>query len=108
MKNIPQGQDSAARGVNTCDSIREPNQGFEGCPMTSQSGILQRALQAYDDNKELRNLAGAAARVEATGYVKWTRVEDTMEFAVAMGYRKLGIAACVGPKREATFIGIGP
>jgi uncharacterized metal-binding protein len=49
-------------------------------------------------------MAHAAAVVEAKGYMRWTRVEDTMEFARAMGYRKLGIACCVGLKREGTIL----
>jgi uncharacterized metal-binding protein len=49
-------------------------------------------------------MARAAARVEAKGYIKWTRVEDTIEFARLMGYRKLGIASCVGLKREAAIL----
>ena len=36
--------------------------------------------------------------------MKWTRVEDTIEFARLMRYRKLGIASCVGLKREAAIL----
>jgi uncharacterized metal-binding protein len=49
-------------------------------------------------------MAHAAAVVEAKGYMRWTRVEDTMEFARAMGYRKLGIACCAGLKREGAIL----
>lgn len=72
--------------------------------MTSQNEVLDHALRAYEDNGELREFAKAAARVEATGYMKWTRVEDTIEFAHGMGYRTLGIASCIGLKREAAVL----
>ena len=72
--------------------------------MTSQIGTLDRALESYENNMELKELAKAAAKVEATGYMRWTRVEDTMEFAREMGYMKLGIASCIGLKREAAML----
>ena len=49
-------------------------------------------------------IAQAAARVEAAGYCKNTRVEETMLFARAMGMKKLGIAFCAGLKREAAIL----
>lgn len=104
MEHTQQGQDCAACGVNSCESTGGPNERFEGCPMTSQGEILNRALKTYEDDKELREFAKAAAKVEATGYMKWTRVEDTIEFAHEMGYRTLGIASCVGLKREAAIL----
>jgi uncharacterized metal-binding protein len=49
-------------------------------------------------------MARVAARVEGLGYerangsaiARWTRVEDTIAFATLMGYRRIGIATCVG------------
>ena len=72
--------------------------------MISQSRVLNRALKMYEADKELTRFARAAAKVEATGYMKWTRVEDTIEFAHEMGYRTLGIASCIGLKREAAIL----
>ena len=72
--------------------------------MISQSRVLSRALKMYEADKELTGFARAAAKVEATGYMKWTRVEDTIEFAHEMGYRTLGIASCIGLKREAAIL----
>jgi len=36
------------------------------------------------------------AVVEAEGYGKWTRVQEVIEFAKRMGWKKLGIANCIG------------
>lgn len=52
----------------------------------------------------MRALARASAKVEAEGNLKWTRVEDTIEFAHHMEYKKLGIACCIGLKREAAVL----
>jgi uncharacterized metal-binding protein len=38
------------------------------------------------------------------GYMKWTRVEETMEFARLMGYKRLGIACCIGLRREGAIL----
>lgn len=46
-------------------------------------------------------MAIAAARVEGRGYMKWTRVEDTINFAREMGYTRIGIATCLGLIEEA-------
>jgi uncharacterized metal-binding protein len=43
----------------------------------------------------------ASAAVEAEGYANLTRVEELIEFSKKMGYRKLGIAFCVGCAHEA-------
>lgn len=51
--------------------------------------------------KELE-IAAEAARIEALGYRHhWTRLEETMEYAVRCGYRHLGIAFCAGFSNEA-------
>jgi uncharacterized metal-binding protein len=70
--------------------------------MNTAKEVLENASEVY--KSELREMAHAAAVVEAKGYMRWTRVEDTMEFARAMGYRKLGIACCAGLKREGAIL----
>jgi len=93
--------DCAACGINPC-STGNSNQAFDGCPMNTAKEVLENASEVY--KSELREMAHAAAVVEAKGYMRWTRVEDTMEFARAMGYRKLGIACCAGLKREGAIL----
>jgi uncharacterized metal-binding protein len=88
-------------GVNPC-SAGDSNESFDGCPMNTAKEVLENASGVY--TSEVRQMAHAAALVEAKGYMRWTRVEDTMEFARAMGYRKLGIACCVGLRREGAIL----
>lgn len=46
----------------------------------------------------------AAAFVEATYYSELTRLEEIVEFAKQMGYKKLGLAFCIGLNKEAHLI----
>lgn len=61
--------------------------------------VLTRAMAAYD-NPEDRKISQVSAGVEHDGYMQWTRVEELMVFSERMGYKKLGIATCVGLIRE--------
>ena len=74
-----------------------PTEGF--CPMRLHEGALEEAREIYND-LEIINLAQNAARVEATGYCQWSRVEEIMEFARRIGVNKLGIASCGGLRQE--------
>lgn len=96
--------DCLSCGVNPCSEIGEANRSLDDCPMKVAEEELGSAYQLYEKDESTRTMAIAAARVEAKGYMKWTRVEDTIEFARAMGYRKLGIASCIGLKREAAIL----
>lgn len=58
---------------------------------------------AYAD-ETTREIARVSAIVEATGYTRWNRVEETIEFAHRLGYRKLGLAFCVGLREEARIL----
>lgn len=93
--------DCAVCGINPC-SVGSSNQSIDGCPMNTAKEVLEGASEFY--RSEFREMAHAAALVEAKGYMRWTRVEDTMEFARAMGYRRLGVACCVGLKREGAIL----
>lgn len=61
--------------------------------------VLTRAMAAYDDPDD-RKISQVSASVEHDGYMQWTRVEELMVFSERMGYKKLGIATCVGLIRE--------
>jgi len=93
--------DCAVCGVNPC-SEGSSNLSLDGCPMNTAKEVLESASELY--KSEVKEMAHAAAIVEAKGYMRWTRVEDTMEFARVMGYRRLGIACCVGLKREGAIL----
>ena len=54
--------------------------------------------------EEERKIMEAAAYVEGTFYSNITRLEETAEFAKAMGYKTLGMAFCIGLNSEAKTI----
>jgi len=60
-------------------------------------------LEAYGEEAD-GEMARQAARVEAEGYCRLTRVEEIMEFARRCGFSRLGIAHCIGLRREAGVV----
>ncbi len=74
----------------------------ENCPMrTHPAAIDTRSLYAEPDT---RRVARTSAIVEAAGYTRWNRVEETIEFAHRLGYKRLGLAFCVGLREEAKIL----
>jgi uncharacterized metal-binding protein len=71
------------------------------CPMPAETDLLKAVEEAYLKDEDLRRLALESARTESSGYLRTTRIEDTMDFARRIGAEKLGIAHCVGLVREA-------
>lgn len=87
--------------VTLCDA-HNPGKAFPAFCISRQMTEDQRdrSLHEYFNSEEDKKLAQTAAMVEAEGYRKWPRVQETIEFAKRMGYRKLGIATCVALIRE--------
>jgi uncharacterized metal-binding protein len=71
------------------------------CPMAAEREVLDESAARYEADSELARMAREAARTEAAGYCRATRVEETMDFARRMGWRRLGIAHCLGLIHEA-------
>lgn len=53
---------------------------------------------------ENKKMAEASAKIEGAYYMQWTRIEEIMGFALEMGYKKIGIAHCVGLINEAQVL----
>jgi uncharacterized metal-binding protein len=79
------------------------------CPTDRNRPLVEATLAGYRDGGEDARLAQAAARVEGLCYQKaadgalharWTRVEDTVALAKLMGWRRIGIATCIGLLEE--------
>lgn len=64
-----------------------------------EEGELEEAL-AVANQKDNQKILKAAARTEYEGYLRLTRVEETVDFARRMGFHKIGIATCAGLLRE--------
>lgn len=68
----------------------------EFCPTAALSEEERREVMALYEEPENHRIAVTSAGVEADFYQKYTRVEETVEFARRMGYQKIGIATCIG------------
>ncbi len=78
--------------------IREGVPAF--CPGVNREKEVREARGMLADQRVMR-VAREASRVEGTGYGRWTRVQEVVEFAKRLGMRKVGIAFCIGLRREA-------
>ena len=87
--------------VTRCDAHHSQRPYPAFCPSQAlEKDRREAALAQYQNDPEDQKLAQAAAGVEADGYRKWPRVQETIVFAQRMGYHKIGIATCVGLIRE--------
>lgn len=86
--------------LNYC-AVGRASKILDNCPMKIHPSILKKAREIYDTREDVKELTKVASIVEAKGYINWPRLKDTVEFAKGMGYKKLGIAFCVGLIEEA-------
>lgn len=86
-------------GVSSCSTRDGKNPPF--CLTTPLTEDELTQLATLYQQEENRKFSLAAAEVEAEHYCAYTRVEETIAFAKKMGFRKIGIAACIGLKEEA-------
>jgi uncharacterized metal-binding protein len=79
------------------------------CPTRAHAGTVATTVGGYLDGGDDARIARVAATVEGLCYQKeeggavharWTRVEDTIAFAKLMGWRRIGIATCIGLLEE--------
>ena len=78
------------------------------CPMKLHSSVIERALSEYE-KPEVREFARLASLQEFECYehtpdglrTKIPRIEETIQFAHKCGFKKLGLAFCLGLAREA-------
>ncbi len=87
--------------VTLCDA-HNPGKKFPAFCISRAMTEEQRdkSLKEYFTDPEDKKLVQVAATVEADGYRKWPRVQETIEFAKRMGYKKIGIATCTALIKE--------
>ena len=61
--------------------------------------VFEDAMKCYEEDGNRCSMI-AAAEVECDHYCQYTRIEEIMEYARKMGFKKLGIATCVGLIQE--------
>jgi uncharacterized metal-binding protein len=80
--------------VRACRRGQAESEGPGFCPSKVAPEAQEHARAFYTDPETLR-VSLESARVEAEGYCKWTRVEEIVQFAKKMGFKKIGIANCI-------------
>lgn len=80
--------------VRACRQGEAAERGPGFCPSKVDPESQDRARLLYDD-AEAHKITYASGLVESEGYCKWTRVEEVVQFAKKMGFKKIGIANCI-------------
>lgn len=106
----------ASCGLATNERIcmEKDGKGFKGCPTLTQEALLKEANKEYEI-PETREFARVASIQEAACYANrhqrpYTmqptkpRITEICEFAKRMGYKRLGIAFCIGLAKEAGIV----
>ena len=89
-------------------------QGARGCPTLTRNDLLEEANREYGE-EPVREFARQASIQEAECYANRhqqpyvmqptkTRIVEICEFAEKMGYRRLGLAFCMGLTHEAGLV----
>jgi uncharacterized metal-binding protein len=94
-----QGPNCALCRVEACQSETKTPPPF--CPIPNEPELLAAVARTYLEDAELNRMAVESAKTEAAGYGRATRVEEIMDFARRMGWKRLGIAHCIGLMEEA-------
>ncbi len=92
----------------------DQGKGPKGCPSLTRKDVLKAANKEYEV-KEIKELAYKASLQEAECYSNRdqqpyimqptkTRIVETCEFAKKMGYKRLGLAFCLGLTMEVKIV----
>jgi uncharacterized metal-binding protein len=98
------------RGIASETKI-DINNAPDFCPMKISTEALEKARKEYQ-KEDIKEFARLAAIQEAECYEwingkikpKITRVEETIQFAKKMNYKKLGLVFCVGLANESLIL----
>lgn len=89
-------------------------EGPDNCPSKVMPGVIAEATRKCLGS-ELKDFVVHASRQEGSGYLRLphapnspspvkSRLEEIMEFSERMGYRRLGVAFCIGVQFEAGLL----
>jgi uncharacterized metal-binding protein len=94
--------------------LTDKGKGHKGCPTLVHKQLLEEANQLYSP-EAVKHFAHMASVQEAECYANRdqkpyimqpakTRIVETCEFALKMGYKRLGLAFCLGLAKEAATV----
>ena len=76
----------------------------EGCSSGYDFSEFTSEIEKKYIEKEDKNIWETASKIEAEHYMQWTRLEELIGFCNLMGYKKIGIALCIGLISEASIL----
>lgn len=76
----------------------------EFCLTTELTQETIEKVRALYEEEENNKVSVISAQIENEFYLRYTRVEEVIEFACRMGYKKIGIATCVGLIEESRIL----
>jgi len=94
MSESETGRSCIDCGTISCDKLKEDWPDF--CLTRALDRETVEKVRALYEEEENRRVSILSAEIENDFYQRYTRVEEVCEFARRMGYRKIGIATCVG------------
>ena len=74
----------------------------KNCPMR-QEELVAEAKKEYE-KPDVNRFFVTSSVLEHDGYCQWPRLKETVVFCQRMGYRKVGLAFCVGLYKEAKVV----
>ncbi len=80
--------------VRACRQGEGEERGPGYCPSKVDPEGVACAYLEYED-PEVRRIAQISASMEAEGYTVWCRLQEIVELAKRMNFKKIGIACCV-------------
>lgn len=115
------GRDAASQAANCArcpfkiaDRLcrNEEGRGPDSCPTANLAELTRESLDCYRDDQGIGEFARQASIQEGSGYTNRelgyarvrplkTRIEEIIEFAGRMNYKRLGMAFCMGLRTEA-------
>jgi uncharacterized metal-binding protein len=115
MKNDP--ANCARCSFKVSDRLCRTEQGKspDFCPTANLEELARQSLETYKNDAELYEFARQASIQEGTGYADKergyehvrpakTRIEEIIDFAGRMNYRRIGMAFCIGLRNEAKAV----
>ena len=76
-----------------------------GTAATKMKDTLSKAAATKTGDELVKKMRAVTASVNKDAAGSWSRAQELIEFAKRMGYRKIGMAFCIGLKDEAKTMG---
>ncbi len=90
--------------VNCAGCKSYPCSEGKDCARGNDFGAYDAPTRKEYAKAENRKIMDVSTNIEGEHYMEWTRLEEIISFAKQMGYKKIGVAHCVGFLNEAKIL----